>query len=220
VAWLALVPLLVALHGATGLQAARLGYVAGAVSATGVLYWTSLVVVQYGGVPLVAGVLIMLALCLAFAIFPLLFGWAVGRLVERFGTLGLLGAPFLWVTTELLRAHTFFEFPWCLLGYSQLPFLPVIQIASVTAVYGVSFLLVGFSALVAIAIVELRLRRVATLAAAALEVYAREDRLRQEIRALHVQIDEAKRARQVAEIADTDYFQTLQRKARQLRERI
>lgn len=58
-----------------------------------------------------------------------------------------------------------------------------------------------------------------TLAAAALEVYAREDRLRQEIRALHVQIDETKRARQVAEIADTDYFQTLQRKARQLRKR-
>ena len=59
-----------------------------------------------------------------------------------------------------------------------------------------------------------------TLAAAALEVYAREDRLRQEIRELHVQIDEAKRARQVAEIADTDYFQTLQKKARQLRERL
>jgi len=57
------------------------------------------------------------------------------------------------------------------------------------------------------------------LAAAALEVWAREERLRSEIRALHIEIDEAKRARQVAEIADTDYFQTLQRKARQLRER-
>jgi hypothetical protein len=58
-----------------------------------------------------------------------------------------------------------------------------------------------------------------TLAAAALEVYMREDRMRHEIRALHIQIDESKRARQVAEIAETDYFQTLQRKARQLRER-
>jgi hypothetical protein len=57
------------------------------------------------------------------------------------------------------------------------------------------------------------------LAAAALEVWAREDKLRQEILALHVQIDESKRARQVAEIADTDYFQTLQRKARELRDR-
>ena len=168
VAWLALVPLLVALHGATRLQAARLGYLTGAVSAMGLLYWTSLVVVQYGGLPLVAGVLIMLALCLAFAIFPLLFGWALGRLVARFGTLGLAGAPFLWVTTELLRAHTFFEFPWCLLGYSQLPFLPVIQIASLTAVYGVSFLLVACSALLAIALVEPRLRSGATLAAVVL----------------------------------------------------
>ena len=165
VAWVALVPLLVALHGATGLRAARLGYLAGAVSALGVLYWTSLVVVQYGGVPFVAGVLIMLALCLAFALFPLLFGWATGRLVARFGSLGLLGTPFLWVATELLRAHTFFEFPWCLLGYSQHSFLPVIQIASVTAVYGVSFLLVGCSALLAIALLEARLRRRATLAA-------------------------------------------------------
>jgi hypothetical protein len=58
------------------------------------------------------------------------------------------------------------------------------------------------------------------LAAAALEVWAREERLRSEIRALHIEIDEAKRARQVAEIADTDYFQTLQRKARQLRDRV
>lgn len=57
------------------------------------------------------------------------------------------------------------------------------------------------------------------LAAAALEVWAREERLRSEIRALHIEIDEAKRARQVAEIADSDYFQTLQQKARQLRER-
>lgn len=58
-----------------------------------------------------------------------------------------------------------------------------------------------------------------TLAAAALEVYLREDHLRREIRALHVKIDEVKRARQVAEITDTDYFRTLEQKARALRER-
>jgi hypothetical protein len=58
-----------------------------------------------------------------------------------------------------------------------------------------------------------------SLAAAALEVYLREDRLRREISDLHIQIDEVKRAKQVAEIADTDYFQSLQQRARQLRER-
>jgi apolipoprotein N-acyltransferase len=169
VAWVALVPLLVALHGATGLRAARLGYLAGAVSALGLLYWTALVVVQYGGIPLVVGALIMVALCLAFALFPLLFGWATGRLVARFGTPGLLGAPFLWVASELLRVHTFFEFPWCLLGYSQQPFVPMIQIASVTAVYGVSFLLVLFNVLVATALLDPR-RRVAWLGAGAILV--------------------------------------------------
>ena len=169
VAWVALVPLLVALHGASGWRAARLGYVTGAVSALGLLYWTSLVVIQYGGLPLAAGIAIMVALCLAVALFPLLFGWGVGRLVATFGTAGLLGAPFVWVATELLRVHTFFEFPWCLLGYSQHAFLPVIQIASVTAVYGVSFVLAAFSSFLAYAALETRApRRRAAVAAAVL----------------------------------------------------
>jgi apolipoprotein N-acyltransferase len=169
VAWVALVPLLVALAGTSGWRAARLGYVTGAVSALGILYWTALVVIQYGGLPLAAGIAVMAALCLAVAVFPLLFGWATARLVATFGTAGLLGAPFVWVATELLRVHTFFEFPWCLLGYSQHAFLPVIQVASVTAVYGVSFILVLFSALLACAVLETRVpRRRAAVAAAVL----------------------------------------------------
>jgi len=162
VAWVALVPLLVALDGATGGRAARLGYVTGAVSAVGLLYWTAFVVFQYGGgIPGVVAVAITLALCFAFAVFPLLFGWGMGRLLAAFGPRGLLGAPFVWVATEFMRAHTFFKFPWCLLGYSQQPLAPVIQIASVTAVYGVSFLLVASSSLLALALAAPRDRRAA-----------------------------------------------------------
>jgi apolipoprotein N-acyltransferase len=169
VAWVALVPLLVALHGASGWRAARLGYVTGAISAIGLLYWTAFVVFQYGGgIPRAVAVLITLALCFAFAVFPLVFGWAAGRLVAAFGSLGLLAAPFVWVATEYLRVHTFFEFPWCLLGYSQQPFTPVIQLASVTAVYGVSFVLVLSSALVALAVVAPRRRSAALGGVAAL----------------------------------------------------
>ncbi len=169
VAWVALVPLLVALPGTSGWRAARLGYVTGAVSALGILYWTALVVIQYGGLPLPVGIAVMAALCLAVALFPLLFGWATARLLATFGTAGLLGAPFVWAATELLRAHTFFEFPWCLLGYSQHAFLPVIQVASVTAVYGVSFILALSSSLLACAVLETRApRRRAAVAAAVL----------------------------------------------------
>lgn len=67
--------------------------------------------------------------------------------------------------------------------------------------------------------VEPIVESLSTLAAAALEVYMREERLRRQIRELHVQIDEEKRERQVAEIAETDYFQELQKRARDMRRR-
>jgi HAMP domain-containing protein len=51
----------------------------------------------------------------------------------------------------------------------------------------------------------------------ALEVRAREQKLRQQIADLRIEIDVAKRTQQVSEIADTDYFRDLQAKARQLR---
>lgn len=159
VAFVALVPLLVALPGTGAAQAFRLGYVTGAVSGFGLLYWTALVVVQYGGLSLPVGVGVMAMLCLAVALFPSLFALVVSRWLATMGTAGLLLAPFAWVATELLRAHTFFSFPWCLLGYSQHANLPFIQIASVTAVYGVSFLLVLVSALIAYAVIEGERRR-------------------------------------------------------------
>jgi DNA-binding response OmpR family regulator len=49
------------------------------------------------------------------------------------------------------------------------------------------------------------------------EVYAREQRLRQQVQELRIEIDEVKKARQVAEITETDYFHQLQEKARRMR---
>lgn len=51
------------------------------------------------------------------------------------------------------------------------------------------------------------------------QIIAREEQLRGQVRALEIQIDEARRARQVAEITETDYFRTLREKARELRQR-
>jgi transcriptional regulator with GAF, ATPase, and Fis domain len=46
----------------------------------------------------------------------------------------------------------------------------------------------------------------------------REERLKEQIDALRIELSEAKQARQVAEITETDYFQRLQAQARDLRE--
>lgn len=56
-------------------------------------------------------------------------------------------APCLWVSIEYLRSQVgFLSLPWGFLGYSQYLNSPLIQIASLTGVYGVSFLIVMFNA--------------------------------------------------------------------------
>ena len=56
-----------------------------------------------------------------------------------------LGCAVIWVALEMVLARLFTGFPWNLLGVSQYRMLPIIQIASWTGVYGISFLVVWFS---------------------------------------------------------------------------
>jgi DNA repair ATPase RecN len=49
------------------------------------------------------------------------------------------------------------------------------------------------------------------------QVYSREQTLKRQVAELRIEIDEVKKANQVAEITETDYFQQLQQKARRLR---
>lgn len=51
------------------------------------------------------------------------------------------------------------------------------------------------------------------------EVYAREQKLKEQVQALRIKIDQRKKSEQVAEIAGTDYFRDLQKKAEKLRSR-
>jgi len=66
---------------------------------------------------------------------------------------------------------------------------------------------------------ERMIESLSSLAAAALESHVREQGLRRQIEELKIEVDDARKARQVAEITETDYFATLQQRARQLRRR-
>ena len=166
VAWVALVPVLVALHGVGPGRAFRLGHLFGTVGHVGLLYWTALVVVQFGGLPMAVAVPLMVLLAATVALFPAAWAWAVARLCGRLGPAGLLLAPVPWVATEVVRNYTFFHFPWCLLGYSQHELLSVVQLASLGGVFLVSFVVAGGSSLLAYLAVEPRpsARRRAALA--------------------------------------------------------
>ena len=103
-------------------------------------------VVVYGGLSSPVGILVIVALWLALYVFVGLFRWGAARLLAAFGPAGFLGAPILWSGLEMVRTHTFFSFPWVLLGYTQHALLPFAQLASIAAVYGVSFLVGWVSA--------------------------------------------------------------------------
>lgn len=142
VAWLALVPLLVAVARSTPWQALRLGAVAGLVHFAGTLYWIPAVMVDYGGLPAPAAWLVHALFMALLASFPALFAAAAADLVSRFGTRGLFLAPAVWVASELGRMYLFTGFPWALIGYSQVSFPAVAQAASIVGVLGVSALVV------------------------------------------------------------------------------
>jgi apolipoprotein N-acyltransferase len=159
VAWLAVLPLLVCLVNREGRSAARLGYASGVVSSVGLLYWTGFVVAEFGGLSATLAVTAVLLLGLVAGVFLALFGAVLGLWLRAFGHIGVLAAPLAWVAVELLRRHVLFSFPWCLLGYSQHDALAVAQLAAVTGVYGLSFIVVLVASIVAFALAEKSLRR-------------------------------------------------------------
>ena len=155
-AWIALTPLMVALQRGTLARAFALGAIAGGVYFAGTIYWTSRVMVVYGGLALWVAVPVNVALVALLALYPALFAVVLRSLVAAYGSRALLAAPFVWVASELARSHLFTGFPWVLLGYSQLPVIPVAQFASVFGVYGLSALIAGVSAAAANAAVGYR----------------------------------------------------------------
>jgi len=145
-AWIALVPLLVALgppgrrEAASTGRAFTLGLLTGLVYFVGTIYWTGAVLRTFGGLASPLAMLAMLLLALYLALYPALTALVMHRLLRRMGSEALLIAPAVWVATEYLRGYLFGGFPWVPLGNSQVSVLPVAQLASVLGVYGLSAL--------------------------------------------------------------------------------
>ena len=148
VAWCALVPLFFALEGKTIGQGFRLGWITGFVSFLGILYWVTQTMHRYGGIPIFISLIVLGALALYLSVYIGAFS-ALLSMVERGSewSMLVLASP-LWVSLEYLRSILLTGFPWENLGYSQYIALPVIQIADLAGVYGVSFVVVLVNSLI------------------------------------------------------------------------
>jgi apolipoprotein N-acyltransferase len=117
------------------------------------LTWIEVVVHQYGNVPplLAAGLVLLIAIL--FGVLSAIFSWGVALGSRRGPAFACALAPFLWVTLEFARAHVpIIGFPWNLAGYAASGNLALVQLTTMTGIYGLSFLVAGFGALVAYAI--------------------------------------------------------------------
>src|SRR5574341_773860 len=149
VAWVALVPLLLALEGATrSRRAFALGFVAGLAYFFAAIHWVSHAMTSFGGLPLW---LSLVALTLLVAFMAAHWGGALAVswwLRRRLGWPLWAQLPPVWAAFELLRNYSLSGFPWGNLGYTQARTLPIAQLAAVTGVYGIAALVVLVNAAV------------------------------------------------------------------------
>jgi apolipoprotein N-acyltransferase len=154
-----LTPLIVALwQGASSgvtwsRRAFLLGLATGCTYFVGTVYWTGGVMAEYGGLSFPVAASIAGLLVAYLALFPAFFALLLHVLVVRFGARGLILAPLVWTASEYGRLAIFGGFPWELLGYSQVPFLALAQVASVTGIFGVSLIIATVSTSLAWAVV-------------------------------------------------------------------
>jgi apolipoprotein N-acyltransferase len=143
----------------------------GFIAFAGMLYWVVGVMATFGNISFWVAGLVGALFWAYLALYPGLFALLLGRAVRRFGVSGIWLAPPIWIATEWVRSAFGGGFPWGLLGSSQATVLPVVQLASVAGVYGLSALvaLVGTAAAV-VALSRRRADRLGVVAVATLVV--------------------------------------------------
>ena len=142
-AWIAPALMLACACGKSSGDSFRIGCVAGFSFWLASLYW--LLLMPVAGYPILG----WFALSAYLALYPGVWVWLLAGKIGEGGwarrNLWSLAGAAVWVALEMIRARLFGGFPWNFLGASQYQMVPLIQIASVTGVYGVSFLVVWVS---------------------------------------------------------------------------
>ena len=145
-AWVALVPLLLAVQHSTPRLAFVVGAVSGVVAYAGILAWIRV----FGLMPWLLLAAYMAVYAGAFAA---LFRWMTAG---RSASVALWTIPILWTALEYVRSSGVFGFAWALLGTSQHAWLPAIQLARFTGAYGVTFMVALGSATIGALLVTRR----------------------------------------------------------------
>ncbi len=141
-AFIALVPLWTSLDILTPRQAFYSGLTAGIVHYLTLIYWIVPTLTQFGNLPLAAALGCLGLLALYLSLYPAVFALVLKQCQVPNWLMPLWGAV-VWTGLEYIRTHAVTGFPWGLLGYSQYTNTLMVQVADITGVLGLSFLLVS-----------------------------------------------------------------------------
>jgi apolipoprotein N-acyltransferase len=148
--WVCVGLLMIVLFGASPRVAFACGFLHGLAFVLASVPWIASVLAVHGGLSEMGGWTILLLIAAAWGILTGGFAWCVHRLSRRSIVYACCGAPFLWVTFEFVRAHLpEISFPWNLLGYPASNNSGLVQLTTITGIYGLSFLIAAFNALLA-----------------------------------------------------------------------
>lgn len=137
-AWIALIPLFSVMDE----KPWRCGFIAGVVFFAATLYWLNTVMVTFGQLPLAASIAIYLLLVVYLASYWGGICWCACRIRRHLHLPLLVVLPSVWVVFEYARTYLLTGFPWANIGYSQAPYLHLIQGADLAGIYLLVALLV------------------------------------------------------------------------------
>ncbi|HYC23470.1 MAG TPA: hypothetical protein VEI94_12235, partial [Candidatus Bathyarchaeia archaeon] len=148
-AWIALVPLLIAAASVSVPTATVLGLVWGITLALGVGWPLPGMIRNFTGASALSAWLVLLAVGVGLTgIYSAAFAAWVAWLVERGGASPLAIAAG-WTACELARSRLLLGNPWALVAYSQLGATRLVQLADATGPYGIGFVVASVNATLA-----------------------------------------------------------------------
>lgn len=127
IAYGALIPFFLLIDNKRGFELFRWSYLTGFFVFLFSLFWLWNVTK-----PGLAGTLLVLPFLFV------LYAFLHSFILKNLGQFGYMVLPFLWTFVEYIQSFSELAFPWVHLGYSQSYYLPFIQYAEFTGIYGVS----------------------------------------------------------------------------------
>ena len=150
-AWISLVPLLLFLRGRTGREVYFYSFITGLAANFLTYRWIG----NFAG-KIEGGYILIVAMLIPFmTVFFAVRFFLAEMLSRRYEGFRSLIYPSVWIVIDWILSIGYLAFPWTYWGYSQHQFTPFIQMASITGILGVTFVIIAGNSIVSEIVREL-----------------------------------------------------------------